>query len=58
MSKTHSFKQTACLTVGYASCTVLMSVEGSLVESPAAESSVLHPEVMFVATADTMTHIG
>lgn len=58
MSKTHSFKQTACLTVGYASCTVLMSVEGSLVESPAAESSVLHPEVMLVATADTMTHIG
>jgi len=47
-----SFKQTICLTVGYASCTVVMSEEGSVVERPAEESSELHPDVMLVTTAD------
>lgn len=51
--ETDSFKQAICLTVGYASCTVLMSEEGSVVERPAEERSELHPDVMLVTTADT-----
>jgi len=47
-----SFKQSICLAVGYTCCTVLMSVEGLLVERPAEESSELHPDVMLVTTAD------
>lgn len=51
----HSFKQTACLTVGYACCTTLMTWELSDDEKPVAESSVLHPVVILVTTADTIT---